>query len=253
MIELRHLCAGYGSKPVLHGLSLTLEPGQLTAVIGPNGSGKSTLLKTIAGLLPASAGQILLDNADCGALSRQQMARRIAYLSQGTTTPDMTLGQMVLHGRFPHLQYPRRYSREDRRIAQYAMARMDITHLADSLLAELSGGMRQKAYIAMALAQDTDYIFLDEPTTYLDISHQLELMNTLRQLATNGKGIVTVMHDLPMAFTFSDRILLIREGHITADGAPARIAQNPAVEAAFGVSVQYDSLENTYCYGYCLH
>ena len=165
MIEIKNLSAGYGSKTVLGGVNAKFETGKLTSIVGVNGCGKSTLLKSILGILPPSDGEILLDGVPLTEMSRNAIAKRVAYLSQGMAVPDMTVGQLVIHGRFPYLSYPRRYSTADREIAREAMDAVGISELADSPLSSLSGGMRQNAYIAMALAQDTDHILLDEPTT----------------------------------------------------------------------------------------
>ena len=200
MLELKNISAGYGSKNVLSDITVSFEKGKLTSIIGVNGCGKSTLIKAILGILPLSGGKVIIDGCDLQSMSRNEIAKRIAYLAQGKNTPDMTVEQMVLHGRFPYLSYPRRYRKTDHEFARKAMETVGILHLADKPLYELSGGMRQNAYIAMALAQNTDYILLDEPTTYLDIAHQLDLMRILRGLADRKKGIITVMHDLPLAF-----------------------------------------------------
>ena len=195
MLELKNISTGYGSKNVINCADAFFEKGKLTSIVGVNGCGKSTLLKAILGILPLSDGEIVIDGSDIRSMSRNEISKKVAYLAQGKDTPDMTVLQMVMHGRFPYLSYPRRYKETDREIALKAMEVVGILHLANQPLYTLSGGMRQNAYIAMALAQDTDYILLDEPTTYLDIAHQLDLMKILRGLADSGKGIITVMHD----------------------------------------------------------
>lgn len=235
MIELQNITAGYGKQTVLKDMTATFEKGMVTGIIGVNGCGKSTLLKAMLGLIPAE-GSISLDGRSLGNMHRKEIAQKIAYLSQGKATPDMTVEQLVLHGRFPHLNYPRHYTKQDCEIARCAMEQMGIAALAQKPLGALSGGMRQNAYIAMALTQDTDYILLDEPTTYLDISHQLELMQTLRKLASNGKGVVAVMHDLPMAFTYCDRILLLDGGKIVAAGTPQEVCGH--IEKVFGIGLE---------------
>ena len=251
MLELKSVSAGYGKHRVLQDLSVTFEKGRLTGIIGVNGCGKSTLLKTILGILPIMDGEISLDGAPLGSLSPKETARKLAYLSQDKLIPDMTVGQLVLHGRFPHLSYPRRYSKQDRDIAQAAMERTGISHLADEPMQTLSGGMRQTAYIAMALAQGTDYILLDEPTTHLDISHQLELMALLRNLADRGKGIVAVMHDLPLAFTVCHEILFLdaEEARLCT---PRELIGDPRLEEVFGVSLDYLEDTDSYTYRYTL-
>ena len=248
MIELKKVTAGYPSKIVLSEISLSVPKGTLISVIGKNGSGKSTLLKTVIGIINAKSGEMLVDGES--ELSRQSMAKKVSYLAQGKSVSDMTVEQLVLHGRFPHLSYPRRYSKKDREISSAALRQMGIADIAGTPLSALSGGMRQNVYIAMALAQDTDYILLDEPTTYLDISNQVELMKILRSLADRGKGIVAVMHDLPLAFGFSDRIAVIKDAKIAAFDTPQKICDSGIVQEVFGIDLQYSPAEKSYHYKY---
>ena len=238
MLELKNISAGYGSKTVLDGVTVSFEKGKLTSIIGVNGCGKSTLLKTIVGVLPLSEGEIVVDGSNSMAMSRNGIAKKVAYLSQSKSTPDMTVEQMVLCGRFPYLSYPHRYRKSDREFAMAAMETVGISHLADKPLYELSGGMRQTAYIAMALAQDTDYILLDEPTIHLDIAHQLDLMRLLRGLAVNGKGIITVIHDLPLAFDFSDELAVIYNGNIAKKATPADMCTSPLIKELFDIHIK---------------
>jgi iron complex transport system ATP-binding protein len=249
MLEINNISAGYGKRIVLDSVTTCFEKGKLTSIIGVNGCGKSTLLIAMLGILPLSSGEITVDGQELSSMSRNEVAKRIAYLSQGKNTPDMTVEQMVLHGRFAHLSYPRRYSSHDKEIAKNAMEAVGIAEFAHAPLYTLSGGMRQNAYIAMALAQDTDYILFDEPTTYLDIAHQLELMKLLKKLADNGKGIVTVMHDLPLAFDFSDKLAVMNNGKIIIQETPCEISTLPMVEDIFGVQIK-QMQENTYSYQY---
>lgn len=250
MIEIKDLSFGYGKSSVLQNFNVCFEKGKFTSVIGTNGSGKSTLLKTIIGILTPDAGEVLIDGTSVSSIKNRDVAKRVAYLPQGKNTPDMTAFQMVLHGRFPHLNYPRRYSQKDRNAAYDAMKKMGISDYADKSMAALSGGMRQNVYIAMALAQDTDYILLDEPTTYLDISHQLHLMKTLQALAYYGKGIITVMHDLPMAFNFSDCITVVSEGKSVACASPEEICEKGIIKEVFGIELNYSPNEKNYYYIY---
>ena len=184
MLEARNLSAGYPGRAVLAGVSLAARPGRVLALLGPNGCGKSTLLRTMAGLLPPLGGEVLLDGRRD--YSPRQAAQRVAYLPQSRTAPNITVRRLVLHGRFPYLSYPRRYGREDYAAVDRALAAADALDLADRPLPELSGGQRQKAYLAMALAQETEAILMDEPTTFLDIRHQLEVLALLRQAADQG-------------------------------------------------------------------
>lgn len=251
MIELKCISAGYEKKPILRNISTSLENGRLTAIVGVNGSGKTTLLKTVAGIIPPIGGEVYVDGTAVGGLSSTMRAKRIAYLPQGRDLPDMTAGQLVLHGRFPHLSFPRAYSDNDRAIAADAMAEMEISHLSAIPLSGLSGGMRQKVYIAMALAQGSDYILLDEPTTYLDIAHRISLMHTLSKLAEGGKGVIAVLHDLSLAMEFAHEIILLSDGEIKLKETPDKLFDSGLIETAFGVSVTRTETNDgwTYIFG----
>ena len=247
MIEIKGVSAGYGKKNVLDSIDAVFEKGKITSVIGVNGCGKSTLLKVAQGILPCRCGSVTVDGRDISSLKRKELAHHTSYLAQGKSVSGMTVEQLVLHGRFPYTSYPRGYSANDRSIARDAMARMGISELSDVLLEELSGGIQQNAYIAMALAQDTDYILLDEPTTYLDIGHQLQVMRILRELADSGKGIVLVMHDLLLAFECSDSVLVIADGRCIIQDSPENILYSGVIEDTFGVTVS--SFNEKYFYG----
>lgn len=237
MIELRNLSSGYHNQPVLNKISLRLEPGQLTVLIGPNGCGKSTLLKTAIGLMPKQCGEILLDGVPLENLSGKEVARRVSYLSQSRTVPDITVEKLVLHGRFPYLSYPRRYSAEDHRVVQQVMAQVGLTELAHQSMQQLSGGQRQQAYVAMALAQECDTVLMDEPTTYLDIAHQLRLIHLTGQLTEQGKAVVLVLHDLPLALKAADRVVVMQDGEIRQTGTPEQILQSGVIAQVFGVQL----------------
>lgn len=247
MLELKNVSVGYGDIPVLDGVSVAFEKGKLTGIIGVNGSGKSTLLKAMLGILPMSDGEIMMDGRSLRDMGRNEIAKKAAYLAQGKSTPDMTVEQMVLHGRFPHLAYPRRYTKADLQMAKMAMDAVGISYLAEKPLCALSGGMRQNAYIAMALAQDTDWILLDEPTAYLDIAHQIELMRMLKKLAKMGKGVIAVMHDLPLAFDFSDEIAVIHDRKVVACSTPIEICRSSLPMEIFGVRMERREDNKFYC------
>lgn len=248
MLELKNLAVGYGKKPVLEGVSTIFQKATLTSIVGVNGCGKSTLLKTLMGILPPMGGEATLDGKHLFDMKRGELAKRLSYLAQGKNTPDMTVETLVLHGRFPYLGYPRKYSAQDREIALTAMHKMGLEGQAEAPLSALSGGMRQKAYIAMALAQDTDVLLLDEPSTYLDISHQLELMQILRALADGGKTVIAVMHDLPMAFSFSDSIALLDGGRLALHDTPQAVAASKLLKNAFGIGLSYNPQTGDYYY-----
>ena len=239
----------YDSDPVLKGLDLELPKAALTAVVGPNGSGKSTLLKTIIGINRMSAGRILVSDAssktgytDLSSLNQRQTAQMIAYLPQQRNVPDITASRLVLHGRFPYLSYPRRYTKEDLALAEKALKAAGAEDLAPVNLERMSGGQRQKIYIAMALAQDTGLMLLDEPTTYLDIYQQIEIMKLLKSLTRpeNGaKTVCVVMHDIVQALKFADCIAVLDEGRVSACASPEEIYESGVLDKVFGVKIRH--------------
>lgn len=249
MFEIKNIFAGYGKTEVLSDFCACFEKGKLTAVIGPNGCGKSTLLKTAAGIITPTHGNITINGKSIADMKRKEIAKLVAYLAQGNAVPDMTVEQMVLHGRFPHLGYPAKYSPHDRAIAHDAMIQTGVAKFAQKPLFALSGGMRQNAYIAMTIAQSTEYILLDEPTTYLDISNQISLIKLLRTLVKNGKGIAAVMHDLPLAMNYSDNIIVMSNGKSIMAGTPSDIYSSHIAEGLFGVSLGITD-DGAYCYRY---
>lgn len=237
MIEIKNICSGYGKDNVLRGLSLSIAQGEVLSVVGLNGCGKSTLLKTVARIIPPRGGDIYIDGVSVKELTPKERARRIAYLPQTKPVPDMTVEELVLQGRFPHTAFPYGYRQNDKSAAYSAIEKMGISELSGSSLSSLSGGMLQRAYIAMALCQSADYILLDEPTTHLDASASLELMELLRGLAGEGKGIAVVMHDLALAFEYSDRVALLLDGKIIKEGAPEDLYRSGIVTDTFGVGL----------------
>ena len=237
MIEVDRLCAAYGRRQVLHEVSARFRPGVVTAVVGPNGCGKSTQLKAVVGLCRPSSGQVRLGGAELASLSSREAAQRVAYLPQSRNIPDITALRMVLHGRFAHLSYPRRYRPEDYACAQRALEWVGAGELAPRLLKGLSGGQRQKVYIAMTLAQDTPAVLMDEPTTYLDVRGQLEVLRLSRRLARMGKAVVLVLHDLGSALEWADELLVLREGRAVAAGTPGEAVRSGELERTFRISL----------------
>lgn len=248
MFELKDVCAGYGSKEILHRISLAFQPGQVTVLSGPNGCGKSTLLKTLVGIVSPSSGEIRLEGESAVSMKTAEMAKRVAYLPQNRQVPDITVLRMVLHGRFAHLNYPRRYRQQDLAIARQALEKVGLADLAEEPLNHLSGGQQQKVYIAMALAQDTETILLDEPTTYLDIAHQLRVLEMVRELAQNGKSVVLVLHDLPQALMIADQVVVLSEGRVVQTGSPEEIVASGKLEEIFGVRVHRVQIESDWQY-----
>jgi len=236
MLEIRDLCARYPGNPVLSRICLTLAHGSVTVIVGPNGSGKSTLLKALAGILPSS-GQILLDGRALQALPPRELAKKVAFLPQNRPVPEISVKSLVLHGRFPYLFYPRRYRQEDHTLAQAALEKMGVADLSDRRLSTLSGGQRQKVYIAMALAQDTPVVLLDEPNTFLDIAHQLQLMSHAKALAAEGKTVVLVLHDLSMALDCADSLAVLSGGKCLFQGSPEEAFLSGSLDTAFGIRV----------------
>ena len=230
MIELHNVSAGYHGRAVLQGVDLAFAPGQVLALIGPNGSGKSTLLRAALGLVPCLGGEVLYDGVPLRRLSARQVAQKAAFLSQSRAVPNLSAQRMVLHGRFPHL-----YREEDRHIVRQALAAVDAVDLAARPVTELSGGQRQKVYLAMAIAQQTPSILMDEPTTFLDIAHQLGVIELSRRLARQGKAVVLVLHDLPLALSGADRLAVLANGRLVRCGTPEEIYQSGVLEPVFGI------------------
>lgn len=250
MVEFREVCGGYGEEEVLHHINLLFKPGKVTVIVGPNGCGKSTLLKSMIRLNHHISGEILVDGTNVEILGPSELAQQVTYLPQNKMPVDITVFRMVLHGRFPYLKYPRRYRKEDVEIAQRAIEKMEISHLAEKNLRQLSGGLQQKVYIAMALAQNTSIIVMDEPMVYLDISHQIQLMDMARELADNGKTVIMVLHDLTQALRKADEIVVMQDGVIVMCGTPEEIYTSGVVEQVFEIGLDRIQTTNGWQYFY---
>jgi len=237
MLRIENLCAGYENQECLHRISAKIQPGILTAVIGPNGCGKSTLMKCLAGLLKHSAGSVWLNSRDLRKIPEKERARYISYMPQSRVTPDISVRQLVTHGRYPHLKWGQNLSNADREIVNRALERTDMLPYAMRSVSRLSGGERQRAYLAMMLAQQTPVMLLDEPTTYLDLSSQFSLMELLRGLCREGHGAVAVLHDLSLALEYADRILLMQDGRLVAEGTPEEVFHTGKIQQVFNVDV----------------
>ena len=248
MIRLKNVSAGYEDKEILHDINLHVQPGKVTILVGPNGCGKSTLLKALVRINPHTKGSIAVNDAAIESYKTIELAKQIAYLSQSKNIPDITVLKMVLHGRFAYLNYPRRYQKEDYEIARKALAWVGLSDLEDESMNRLSGGMRQKVYIAMALAQDTPIILMDEPTTYLDIYHQLKMMEMAKDLAQEGKTVLMVLHDLSQALRTADEIIVMQDGAIQAKGTPREVYESGKLTEVFGVWREQVKTENGYYY-----
>lgn len=229
----------YGRSLIVEGLDLAIAPGTFTALVGPNGSGKSTILRALAGLLAPKAGTIRLDGRSLSGLSAREMALRIGVLAQGPAAPEgLSVLDLVRQGRYPHRSLFGRWSEADDRACAEALALTGMNDLAARPLESLSGGQRQRAWIAMTLAQQTDILLLDEPTTFLDLAHQIELMHLIADLvAARGKTVVAVLHDLNQAARYATNIVMLNSGKIAAAGHPSEVMTAEAVSQVFGLAV----------------
>ncbi|WP_246658184.1 ABC transporter ATP-binding protein [Rhizobium sp. FKY42] len=227
----------YGHRLIVENLNLAIPARRFTALLGPNGSGKSTILRTFAALLKPSTGSILLDGRDVARLSTREMARKFGVLLQGPVAPEgLTVSDLVRQGRYPHQSLFSRWSAEDQQACDEAMVLTGTVDLANRMLDTLSGGQRQRAWIAMTLAQQGDTLLLDEPTTYLDLEHQIELMKLITMLvAKRGKTAVAVLHDINQAARYAQHLVLLKAGKISAAGAPLDVLSPDIIEDVFKV------------------
>jgi iron complex transport system ATP-binding protein len=230
-----HVTLGYGDNPIVDDLSLVVPDGKVTVVVGANGCGKSTLLRGLARLLRPTSGSVLLDGEAIHRMSTRQVARSLGLLPQSPVAPEgVTVVDLVGRGRNPHQGAFRRWSRDDEAAVARALELTDTLELADRAVDELSGGQRQRVWIAMALAQGTDLLLLDEPTTYLDVAHQVEMLDLLAELnRTRGTTVVMVLHDLNLSARYADHLVALRAGKVAAAGAPADVVTEELVNEVF--------------------
>lgn len=225
---------GYGGKPIISSLSLEVPDQSFTVIIGPNACGKSTLLRSMSRLLRPSDGEVVLDGADIHSLSPREVAMRLGLLPQSSTAPDgIRVADLVARGRFPHRRLLAGMTVRDRVLVREALRATGTLDLSGRLVDELSGGQRQRVWIAMVLAQETDLLLLDEPTTYLDIAHQVGVLDLCAQLHQEGRTVVAVLHDLNHACRYATHLVAMRDGEIIAQGAPRDIVDAELVERVF--------------------
>ncbi|WP_150321618.1 iron-enterobactin ABC transporter ATP-binding protein [Enterobacter hormaechei] len=232
-----NLTLGYGKKIIARDLSVSIPDGHFTAIIGPNGCGKSTLLRTLSRLMSPVEGSVFLDGEQIQRFASKEVARRIGLLAQNATTPgDITVQELVPRGRYPHQPLFTRWRKEDDEAVKRAMQATGITDLAQQSVDTLSGGQRQRAWIAMVLAQETSIMLLDEPTTWLDISHQIDLLELLSELnRTQGYTLAAVLHDLNQACRYATHLIALRDGEIVAQGAPKEIVTPDLIARIYGM------------------
>jgi iron complex transport system ATP-binding protein len=236
-LTARGLTLSYGSADVVHALDLDVLDGGITAIVGPNGCGKSTLLRALGRLLHPRAGQVVLDGRSIHSMRSRDVARALGLLPQAPVAPEgLTVADLVARGRHPHQSWVSQWSREDERAVAEALAWTGMAELADRTLDELSGGQRQRAWLSMALAQDTSVLLLDEPTTYLDVAHAIDVLDLVDRLHDErGCTVVTVLHDLTLAARYADRIVVMKDGRVAAVGDPADVVTAELVEDVFGI------------------
>ena len=237
-LELKNITTGYDGRPIIKDLSLTIPEGKVTALIGANGCGKSTLLKTICRIIEPMSGQVLLDGQDMHAMNSRELAKKVAILPQNPSAPGALTGRdLVMYGRAPHKgSLFSRSTKKDHEMVEWALAETDLLEYADRGIENMSGGQRQRAWIAMAIAQDTDILFLDEPTSFLDVAHQMDVLHMVEQLNKKyGKTIVMVIHELNEAARFADYLVAMRTGEILYQGTPYDVFHNDMLKDVFGI------------------
>lgn len=233
----RDLTLRYDQRTISQNLSVTIPDGSFTVIVGPNACGKSTLLKGLSRLIRPSAGAVLLDGKIISQLPAMEVARRLCLLPQNAIAPDgITVADLVARGRYPHQSFLRQWSMADEDAIMRAMASTSIADLSAHLVSELSGGQRQRVWIAMVLAQQTQILLLDEPTTFLDIAHQIEMLDLLAELNDQGRTIVAVLHDLNHACRYATNLIAMKNGAIIAQGDPSKIVTEKMVHDVFGLN-----------------
>jgi len=237
LLQAQQLVTGYDHKAIIHGVDLTIPSHKISVIMGSNGCGKSTLLKTLARLIKPMSGTITIDNEVIGGMSARKFAKVVGLLPQSPIVPEgITVADLVGRGRFPHQTWFGGWTKKDYEAVAEAMTMMNITPYANQHMDELSGGQRQRVWIAMALAQQTDILFLDEPTTYLDITYQIEILDLLTDLNRKyGTTIVMVLHDINLSARYADHIFALREGRLVAEGAPTEVITSERINEIFGL------------------
>ena len=240
MLKIEQLSVGYEQKEVVKDFSFDVQKGEVLSIIGPNGSGKSTILKAIARMLPYSAGTIMFNGEDMRYLSSKEIAKKMCMLSQRNQAPsDLTVRNLVAYGRTPHKKWFERLNDDDEAIVDWALEKTQLTKYENQSIAALSGGESQRAWIAMALAQKPQILLLDEPTTYLDIAHQHEVLELVRELNRDtGLTVVMVLHDLNQASSYSDRIVVVKDGQRSYMGTPEDVMTEQMIHSIYQMEAE---------------
>ncbi|MDG9684117.1 ABC transporter ATP-binding protein [Streptomyces sp. DH18] len=235
-LAARGITVGYGDRTVIEELDVSVPPGVITTIIGPNGCGKSTLLRTLSRLLKPAGGSVVLDGEDIGRLRTRDVAKKLGLLPQAPVAPEgLTVADLVARGRHPHQSWLRQWSSDDADVVRRALAMTGVADLADRPVDSLSGGQRQRVWISMTLAQGTDLLLLDEPTTYLDLAHAIDVLDLVDDLHESGRTVVMVLHDLNLATRYSDNLVVMRAGAVLAQGHPRDVITAELLDEAFGL------------------
>lgn len=253
--RMENLASGYEQVRVFEGLNLTIEEGKVTTIIGPNGCGKSTLLKTIGRILKKQQGTVYLQEQNMQNLSTKDIAKKLAILSQTPIAPgQLKVEELIAYGRYPHRNNVNRLTNKDEEMIEWALTVTNTMEYRNRELAQLSGGQRQRVWLAMALAQETNILLLDEPTTYLDMAHQLEVLDIVKSLnEQHSCTVVMVLHDINHAARYSDHLIAMRKGIIMQTGTPQEILSAEVMRKVFNIDarIMEDPVTNTpVCYGY---
>lgn len=245
MLELKEISINYSDHNIIKNVSLQVEEGEIVSIIGPNGTGKSTILKAISKRTPIASGSIMFNQQPLADLSVKDISKLMCMVSQSNiSSHDMTVGELVGYGRLPFKKWYERMSKEDEDIVEWALEQTHMQHYRGRLLQRLSGGEAQRAWIAMALAQQPKILLLDEPTTYLDIAHQLEVLELVRRMNEElGITIVMVLHDLNHAVQYSDKLCVINGGVVHAYGSPAQVVTRQLIEEVYGVEADIECVD----------
>ncbi|AZN41092.1 ABC transporter ATP-binding protein [Paenibacillus albus] len=235
-LRTENITIKYDDRVISRNLSLSIPDGSYTVIVGPNACGKSTLLRTLSKLLKPTEGQVLLDGKGISTYKSKEVARKLGFLPQSSTAPEgITVANLVAHGRYPYQSFIRQWTDDDEEAVASAMRLTDTSELSHRFVDELSGGQRQRVWVAMALAQQTPLLLLDEPTTYLDIAHQIELLELFKDLNEQGRTIVAVLHDLNHAARYATHMIAMKNGQVVGQGHPREVVTERMVEDVFGL------------------